>query len=629
MKNDISNQLKTNIKDYYSKYYGGILEDGKQYTCPNPAHADHKPSATYYENQNGIFCHVCHKTYDIFNLIAFNEHLDPKDAFKKACELYQNNKKDKTKFDYWHKALMENKQAKDFIFSRGFNEDTLKRFNIGYAEDYGNIVIPITAKQYTTRNLENDKDKREYKKINGGEDTALFNGQVVSTTTDKDICFVSEGEFDAMSFEQIGVKAIALRSTENIRLLFDTIKNKNITFVLALDNDQAGRECRNELHEKLIKLGFAEPIDFDLGIYKDPNEMLVKAPKEFTKQAHAIVDSFKLKNSPQETPQNTQDKEKINSDYDSKSNLCLLKDFFNFIEDNKNNKPISTGFKRLDNILDGGIRSGIYVIGAISSIGKTTFTMQIADHVAKHDNDVIIFSLEMTRRQLIAKSLSRITYEHESKIDRKCTGDILHAHHYSTYDDHDKNVIKRSVQKYSEFAKNIFTFENENGTTAEMIYKSIDNHIRQRNKIPVVIIDFMQLISATSEKFSDKQNMDKLMTIIKQCTTKFNVPVILISSLNREGYTQKISLQSLKESGGIEYCAEVILGLQFRDMGKDFDIDEAKARNPREIEMIVLKNRFGMTGTTINYDFYPEYNYFEEERENDTTGYAKLKSNPF
>ena len=88
-------------------------------------------------------------------------------------------------------------------------------------------------------------------------------------------------------------------------------------------------------------------------------------------------------------------------------------------------------------------------------------------------------------------------------------------------------------------------------------------------------------------------------------------------------------MQSLKESGGIEYCAEVILGLQFRDMGKDFDIDEAKARNPREIEMIVLKNRFGETGTTIDYDFYPKYNYFEEVKGNDTTGYAKLKNNPF
>lgn len=629
MKNDISNQLKTNIKDYYSKNYGGILEDGKQYKCPNPAHTDHRPSATYYENQNGIFCHVCHKTYDIFNLIEFKENLDQKNAFKRACELYQGNKKDKTKFDYWHKALIENQQAKDFIFSRGFNQDTLKRFNIGYAEDYGNIVIPITAKQYTTRNLEHDKNKREYKKINNGEDTALFNSQVVSTTTDKDICFVSEGEFDAMSFEQIGVKAIALRSTENVRLLFDTIKNKNITFVLALDNDQAGRECRNELHDKLIKLGFAEPIDFDLGIYKDPNEMLVKAPTEFTKQAHAIVDNFKSKNTQQETPQNTQDKEKINSDYDNQSNLAMLSDFCNYIETNKYVSPISTGFKKLDSILDGGLWSGVYIIAAISSIGKTTFTMQIADHVAKHGNDVMVFSLEMTRRQLIAKSLSRLTYENESKIDSKNTGEILHPHHYATYSEHDNNVIKRALQKYSEYAKNIFTFENENGITAEMIYKCVENHIKHRNKKPVIVVDYMQLISATSEKFSDKQNMDKLMTIIKQCTTKFNVPVILISSLNREGYTQKISLQSLKESGGIEYCAEVILGLQFRDMGKDFDIDEAKARNPREIEMIVLKNRFGMTGTTINYDFYPEYNYFEEERENDTTGYAKLKSNPF
>lgn len=72
-------------------------------------------------------------------------------------------------------------------------------------------------------------------------------------------------------------------------------------------------------------------------------------------------------------------------------------------------------------------------------------------------------------------------------------------------------------------------------------------------------------------------------------------------------------MEALKESGSIEYGSDVIIGLQLKGAGKkDFDVNAAKQRNPREIEAVILKNRNGATGGRIRFEYYPLFNYFKE-----------------
>jgi len=82
---------------------------------------------------------------------------------------------------------------------------------------------------------------------------------------------------------------------------------------------------------------------------------------------------------------------------------------------------ISTGFNTLDVALDGGLFEGLYVIGAISSLGKTTLAIQIADYLASQGRDVLYISLEMSRYEIMAKSISRHTllYCKENGLDQK------------------------------------------------------------------------------------------------------------------------------------------------------------------------------------------------------------------
>ena len=86
-----------------------------------------------------------------------------------------------------------------------------------------------------------------------------------------------------------------------------------------------------------------------------------------------------------------------------------VKSLIDGIADSINTPYIPTGFKNFDSILDGGLYEGVYILGAIPSLGKTTLALQIADQIAEAGEDVLIFSLEMARRELMAKSISRLT----------------------------------------------------------------------------------------------------------------------------------------------------------------------------------------------------------------------------
>ena len=81
------------------------------------------------------------------------------------------------------------------------------------------------------------------------------------------------------------------------------------------------------------------------------------------------------------------------------------------LENNSKYQAKSTKFKELDQKLSGGLKNGLYVFGAISSLGKTTFVLQLADNIASQGHKAIIFSLEQSRFELVSKSLSRLTYE--------------------------------------------------------------------------------------------------------------------------------------------------------------------------------------------------------------------------
>jgi replicative DNA helicase len=270
----------------------------------------------------------------------------------------------------------------------------------------------------------------------------------------------------------------------------------------------------------------------------------------------------------------------------------------------------STGFQNLDFCLNGGLHAGLYVVGGVSSLGKTTFTHQIADNVASQGSDVLFFSLEQSKMELVSKSLSRETCKLNSK-------NALTARNIMTGE---KNI--NAVRNYLETAKNLKVIEGNFNTTVRTIREYINNHVNINNDNPLVIVDYLQIIQSIDYRMSDKQKIDTNVTELKRISRDFNIPLIVISSLNRDSYLCPISYESFKESGGIEYTADIILGLQYlniqdianeKNKTKQRDLLKNESlKNPREIELVCLKQRNGKQTFSCGYDFYPMFNYFSE-----------------
>ena len=275
-----------------------------------------------------------------------------------------------------------------------------------------------------------------------------------------------------------------------------------------------------------------------------------------------------------------------------------------------------TGFEKLDGLLDGGLYAGLYCVGAISSLGKTTFVLQIADQLAQLGHDALIFSLEMSRYELIAKSISRTTLLlADDPREAKRIKDISVWNRFNNLPQNEQGIIKQAAYEYEGYAKNIRIVEGMGDVTASVIRRAVERHIQARNKIPVVIIDYLQLIAPEEgkERATEKQVIDKAVLELKRISRDHKTPVIAISSLNRQSYKDEANMAAFKESGAIEYSSDVLIGLQLKGVGENgFNVDEAKAKNPREVELVVLKNRNGETGGRLDYFYHTAFHYFKE-----------------
>src|SRR5699024_8135006 len=147
---------------------------------------------------------------------------------------------------------------------------------------------------------------------------------------------------------------------------------------------------------------------------------------------------------------------------------------------------------------------------------------------------------------------------------------------------------------------------------------------------PIVIIDYLQILEPIDQHATEKMNTDKSVKILKQLSRDLETTVMAISSFNRMNYNTPVSMVSFKESGGIEYSADLVLGLQFSAFSdssvdnKEIDFDEEKAKEPRKVELKILKNRNGETGKSVHFDYYAKYNMYEEvEQPLLTTNYKK------
>lgn len=611
---ELKEQLASNLQDYLEEQN---INTRKNFICLNPDHAENVPSMSYDAKRNKVHCFGCGADYDIFNLIGIEYGLDSfQSQFNKACELYGvNPNKVMTKprntvktpqFESVEKYLdyccLQVNQT-DYFARRGLTQDTIKTFNLGYDPATKNAIIPVSSKFYVARSVGGDK---RFCNPPGAE-VELFNTQRMRQK-ERPI-FIVESTICALSIEQNGAYAVALNGLNNVKKLIELIKTHQLTdrrFIVCLDNDDAGAKESDKLVNELKNLK-VDAIKVNIASNcKDPNELLIK---DAIGLAENIIKAERGFAEIEEA-----EKQQVLQQYKQKSALGHLQGFIDGIA-TVNTSFIPTGFRELDKTLDGGLFEGLYFIGALSSLGKTTFTLQVADQIAQQGHDVLIISLEMARTELMAKSISRLTALNDYR-NAKTTRGITTATFYKGYSLNERECINNAFSEYATYAEHIYIEESVGDTTVAKVRELIEEHIKITGNKPLVIIDYVQILRPINTHMSDKQAVDYNVMELKRISRDFKIPIIGISSLNRQSYSQAISMTSFKESGAIEYSSDVLIGLQLKGAGeKDFDekkIEEGKSAKTREIELVILKNRNGKTGVKVDYHFTAMFNLFEE-----------------
>ena len=290
--------------------------------------------------------------------------------------------------------------------------------------------------------------------------------------------------------------------------------------------------------------------------------------------------------------------------------------FAAYIEAQAHRPALKTGFDKLDKALDGGLYDGLYVIGAVSSLGKTAFCMQMADQLAQQGRDVLIFSLEMMAYELMARSISRESFQLDTSARRhmaKTVRGVLDGKRYPNYTGQEKAHLETATARYAAYANHLYFREGDHETGLDFLRREILRHIEETGEKPVVLIDYLQIIAPVDVHFTDKQNLDRIVCALKKLSRELELTIFAISSFNRENYNLEVSMAAFKESGGIDYSADVLMGLQARGAGsRTFNIDEEKRKDPRELELKILKNRSAAIPEPIPYRYYPAFSCFEE-----------------
>lgn len=214
----------------------------------------------------------------------------------------------------------------------------------------------------------------------------------------------------------------------------------------------------------------------------------------------------------------------------------------------------STKIEELDEILGGGLSSGLYVIGANPGLGKTSLVLHILINMALNQNYSLFFNLEMSPFQIITKLLSNFSYRKslESKdFPKIAIRDLSSRKMYNSKDNEIDKELQLLLETYHKFIDkfiNVISYSDENNCKyVEMIEMALQNYEKFHNLKPIVVIDFLQLLqlktvynennSIVDKPIDKRMELDKVISKLKKCSTKYNIPIILISSLSRSSYT--------------------------------------------------------------------------------------------
>lgn len=558
-------------------------------------------------------------------------------------------------------ALTEDTPAAEYLTSRGISLETAKMAGIGWVPAWRHPKVPDTVPMsprliipaqpfgsgYYTRDVRpnsalNDS-ARKYVKQTCGEANLIHASALQSSP-----CFITEGWADALSIIEAGGNALALGSTSNKNKLLEALDDMRTRgdripkMADALDEDDAGRKCAEYLGRELAKRGVSFlRADLLPNGCKDANEALIKDSVAFKKAVDAASKAAQVEPAP--LPDTAPDEfglPKIPTIEVCPQSKYLQTKWMQDIEVFRKAASRKTGYSNWDELQP--FAPGLYIIGAIPSLGKTAFCLQLADQLTAAGEHVIYFSLEQTAEELAARSLSRMAWQlaMERGIDPKLAPSALQIRAGNFQEPVlSQGLYEEARERYCAQSETLFIAKSNFQTTWMEVEQTVRHHIDTTGVVPTVFVDYIQLLHGDLRQ-TEKQILDEATRALRSLYLTYGATVVAVSSVNRANYTVPTGFEAFKESGGIEFTADVLAGLDLACVHHAklarikavttarHVVDLAKSEDPRQIGMHLLKNRFGRASSYLWFDYHPSHDVFvSTQKPKQLAGYCEEDTN--
>ena len=261
---------------------------------------------------------------------------------------------------------------------------------------------------------------------------------------------------------------------------------------------------------------------------------------------------------------------------------------------------LGTGFPDLDRMTDGLHGSEMVVIAARPSMGKTSLAMNIVEHVVLEQKlPAAVFSLEMSAEALILRMMCSI-----ARVN-------LRSIREGFMNESDFPKLTSAAGKLS----NAPLFIDDSAGLSILQFRARARRLHQQHGVKLFVVDYLQLLHSTARRSQEnrQQEIADISSGVKALAKELNVPVIVLSQLNRElekDKSRKPRLSDLRESGSIEQDADLVGLLYKPDAGDDEDGAAPDESEGVAVNFLIAKQRNGPTGD-VNLTFLKPYTRFE------------------
>ena len=520
---------------------------------------------------------------------------------------------------------------------RGLTAETFEKygvvvhpeFGVGDTEKLPTLIIPYDDYHFVARAIDSKRRPTQH-----GQGAGLYEPLVIDG---KFSTFIVEGELDALSVVQaagsLGIRCVATGGASKYGKVVPELEKRfgksdsKPSFLVMFDNDVAGRTDGLKLVEELREAGYPTEMFFlsehmagEKYPKVDANDLLQSNPEELVRRLlYGLEKSYEAlvrQKAANEARRQKLAETKVQST-GNKSEMQVYSfteyfegEFFRDIELTARYSERKTGFENIDALQV--FMPGVYALGALPASGKTTFAWQLLNQLAEKGEPCIYCSFEMSKAELFTKSVVRELYKKNPQMSERLnltSANIRRGAMRSSAE------LQEQAAIFAQSATDLKVAELSNTSVTELI-EVLKPLVAEADRSPVICLDYLQIIPSKGSKASSpKEKIDEVMLRLKDFQRATQTTLLVISAFNRENYYQKVSFSSFKESGAIEYSADVIWGLENHGVDAEGKLDKDEVikmskEKVRRIKFSCLKNRNGGAYECF-FRYYAAYDYFE------------------